>query len=250
MTFVKIGASQFEAIVQTRPADSAWDGRESKAVTFSATYADAAALFVNDAPWAVIVKDETGALVSETDMSVYSLAGSITDNRNGTVTAKMGKYKETELLTIPLSVPPKDHKEATAIRTAIETAAQSLDDQEALTAKALYPEWSELVKKSFTPEKAGFKFRHGGDLYKTIGEKTAFESQWIPGEGTESLFVRIDEAHAGTADDPIPYSGNMALENGLYYEQNGTVYRCTRDTINPVHNALADLVGIYVEIAA
>ena len=24
-------------------------------------------------------------------------------------------------------------------------------------------------------------------------------------------------------------------------------YRCTRDTINPVYNALADLIGLYVE---
>lgn len=28
---------------------------------------------------------------------------------------------------------------------------------------------------------------------------------------------------------------------------NNVIYRCTRDMINPVYNALADLVGIYVE---
>ena len=26
-------------------------------------------------------------------------------------------------------------------------------------------------------------------------------------------------------------------------------YRCTRDTVNPVYNALADLIGLYVEKA-
>ena len=46
----------------------------------------------------------------------------------------------------------------------------------------------------------------------------------------------------------IAYDGNMALENGKYYVQNEIVYRCTRDTVNPVYNALADLVGIYVEV--
>ena len=25
------------------------------------------------------------------------------------------------------------------------------------------------------------------------------------------------------------------------------VYRCTRDTVNPVYNALSELVGLYVE---
>ena len=48
-------------------------------------------------------------------------------------------------------------------------------------------------------------------------------------------------------EDPIPYDGNMALESGKYYSQSGAVYLCTRDTVNPVYNALADLVGIYVK---
>lgn len=66
--------------------------------------------------------------------------------------------------------------------------------------------------------------------------------------GTESLYTRIDEHHDGTKYDPIPYSGNMALQNGKYYMQGGVLYKCTRDTGNPVYNALADLVGIYVEL--
>jgi glycosyltransferase EpsD len=71
---------------------------------------------------------------------------------------------------------------------------------------------------------------------------------YVPGVGTESLFARIDEAHVGTEDDPIPYSGNMALENGKYYTEGGKVYRCTRDTVNPVYNSLSALVGLYVEV--
>lgn len=77
---------------------------------------------------------------------------------------------------------------------------------------------------------------------------TAHTSQadWVPGTGTESLYVRIDEAHDGSKYDPIPYSGNMALEKDKYYVQEGIVYLCTRDTGNPVYNALDELVGIYV----
>lgn len=47
--------------------------------------------------------------------------------------------------------------------------------------------------------------------------------------------------HAGTQEDPIPYDGNNI--------QNETVYKCTRDTEIPVYHALADLIGIYVEVA-
>ena len=97
--------------------------------------------------------------------------------------------------------------------------------------------------------KKGFKFRHGNTLYKTEQPEHTFTSVYVPGNaGTESLFSEIDETHAGTLDNPIPYNGNMALESGKYYIQDGVTYLCTRDTVNPVYNALAELVGLYVEV--
>jgi hypothetical protein len=39
----------------------------------------------------------------------------------------------------------------------------------------------------------------------------------------------------------------MTLEAGKYYLQDGVIYLCIRDTENPVYNALAELVGLYVE---
>ena len=39
----------------------------------------------------------------------------------------------------------------------------------------------------------------------------------------------------------------MALASGLYYSQDGVVYLCSRNTVNPVYNPLSELVGIYVE---
>ena len=62
-----------------------------------------------------------------------------------------------------------------------------------------------------------------------------------------SLFERIDETHDGSKYDPIPYEGNMALESGKYYMQDGVTYLCSRDTGNPVYHALSELVGLYVE---
>lgn len=37
-------------------------------------------------------------------------------------------------------------------------------------------------------------------------------------------------------------------ENGKYYSQTGTLYKCVRDTGNPVYHPLSDLVEIYVEV--
>ena len=122
--------------------------------------------------------------------------------------------------------------------------AQSLDDAQALNVKAIYPQWQEIIGQTVA---MGFKFQHGEKLYKTIQDNLLIQEQWIPGEGTESLYTVIDETHAGTQEDPIPYDGNMALENGKYYSQDGAIYLCNRDTEIPVYQELKDLVGIYVE---
>ena len=125
--------------------------------------------------------------------------------------------------------------------------AQTLPDTDALEVKGIYPTWESLVGWS-TTVKQGYKFTHGDKLYKTMQPEYTFTAQYEPGSlGTESLFAVIDETHAGTMDDPIPYDGNMELVEGLYYIQNGVVYLCTRSTGQPVHHALADLVGLYVE---
>lgn len=130
--------------------------------------------------------------------------------------------------------------EAIRYRGVIEQAAQSLDDNTALTAVALYPEWAPGVDYT-----TSHKVQRSGKLYRCIQTHTA-QDGWEP-EITASLWAQINEINSGTLDDPIPYSGNMALSAGLYYTQDGDVYRCTRDTGNPVYNSLAELVGLYVE---
>lgn len=140
-------------------------------------------------------------------------------------------------------------KDAKAYRAAIEAGSNAVErtDAEALKVKGIYPAWESLI--GYTAEKAEFKFTYNGDLYKTIPENHAFSAEWVPGVGTESIYTRIDEAHTGNYDDPIPYEGNMELFEGLYYSQGGVVYLCTRSTGQPVYHDLSALVGIYVEVA-
>ena len=131
---------------------------------------------------------------------------------------------------------------ARKLRPYIEKSAQSLADAEALQAVELYPEWAPGMAYAI-----GFKLRRNGKLYRVLQGHTAMVG-WEPETITAAaLYTEINEAHAGTLEDPIPYDGNMALESGKYYTQDGVVYRCIRDTINPVYHPLADLVGLYVE---
>ena len=117
----------------------------------------------------------------------------------------------------------------------------SVDDNTALRILAFYPEWA-----SDTDYTAGYKVQRGGKLWRAIQTHTSQEG-WEPSTATASIWEEICESHAGTPEDPIPYNGNMALESGKYYSQNSKIYRCTRDTGNPVYHALSELVGLYVE---
>lgn len=120
-----------------------------------------------------------------------------------------------------------------------------LTDEEALSVKSAYPDWEEFIGKEL---KTGMKVQHGGKLYKARQDVNPVLENQPPSVDTAALYEEINETHAGTAEDPIPYNNNMTLEEGKYYSQDGEVYLCTRDTEIPVYNPLKDLVGIYVEV--
>lgn len=130
--------------------------------------------------------------------------------------------------------------EALMMRRHIETAVQSLPANDALAVVTLHPAWAEGMELA-----AGMRVQYAGGLYEVLQAHTA-QADWTP-DVSPALFAAVDEEHAGTAGDPIPYSGNMALTDGLYYTQDGVVYKCTRDTGTPVYAPLRDLVGLYVE---
>lgn len=120
-----------------------------------------------------------------------------------------------------------------------------VDDNTALRMKSFYPTFESIVGQTV---KKGYKFTHNGKLWRTVQPEMTIQSHYTPSVGMESLYTEVCETHDGTLDDPIPYGGNMVLENGKYYFQNYTIYLCNRDTVNPVYNSLAELVGLYVEI--
>ena len=117
----------------------------------------------------------------------------------------------------------------------------TVDDQTALRMVEFYPEWA-----AGTTYTVGYKVKRNGKLWRCVQAHTS-QAGWEP-ENAASLWTEICETHDGTIDDPIPYSGNMALESGKYYSQSGVTYLCNRSTGQPVYNALSELVSIYVEV--
>lgn len=136
-------------------------------------------------------------------------------------------------------------EDVTAIFIKTQLNTVDIPDQTSLRMMNYYPSFEEIIGQTVD---IGFKFTYNGEMYKTIQPTLLIQEHYKPGEGTESLYTRIDLERTGAIYDPIPYSGNMALEYGKYYTQDDVVYLCNRDTVNPVHNALSELVGIYVKI--
>ena len=137
---------------------------------------------------------------------------------------------------------------ALQLRPVIEKASQSLDDAVALTAVELFPYWKVLVEKGEKVSK-GFRFQYEGKLYRTEQPEYTFVEHYVPGApGMESLFSLVDESHAGSKEDPIPFEKNMEIYEGLYYSQYGVLYRCIRSSGQPLYHDLALLVGSYVEV--
>ena len=131
--------------------------------------------------------------------------------------------------------------EVTRLLIAQQINTIAVDDNTALRMAEFYPEWA--VGQAYT---TGYKTQNNGKLWRCLQAHTA-QTGWEP-ENAASLWTEICESHDGTKYDPIPYNGNMALESGKYYIQGGVTYLCNRDTGQPVYNALAELVGLYVEV--
>lgn len=135
---------------------------------------------------------------------------------------------------------------AQKMRAAMDSAGAVLTDAQAVECALIYPEWASLIGTTATP---GRRFRHDGTLYKVRDDAAehVFSAEWPPGVNTAALYEAIDATHAGTIDEPIPWAQPMELYAGKYYTEGGKVYRCTRDSGQPLAYNLADLVGLYVE---
>ena len=115
MIYVKVNGTLYPATIDGQMQDYTWDNRESKTITMQGTYDEIVGLFKDGALWSIVMKetvqkrnedgspvlDEAGNPVteeqtSEWDNSEFSMSGPITDNRDGTVSIKMGKPTDLE----------------------------------------------------------------------------------------------------------------------------------------------------------
>ncbi len=114
--YVKVNGTEYPATVNGNLADRNWNGRDTKTIYLTMSHDAVAALLPDNTPWSIVMREtqdvldeqgqptgETKEVVNEYDNSAYSLAGQITDYRNGTVSIKMGKPTAEEKLSAQLA---------------------------------------------------------------------------------------------------------------------------------------------------
>lgn len=239
--FLKVNGQEHPVTHISKYQDGEWGGRSTQTLYLTMSHDEAAALLPDNTPWSIVQRDmvdvldeqgkptgESKEVVNEWDNSEYSLAGDITDHRDGTVSIKMGKPTESELSAATVtalvgqSITPQ---RAAKLRPVIEAAATSLPDSDAATAVELFPKWEyphDYVVGDRVNDISTNK------LYKCVQAHTS-QALWEPA-ATPALWVVIDVAHAGTQDDPIPAARGMEYTYGLFYKdpEDTKLYLCER----------------------
>lgn len=127
--------------------------------------------------------------------------------------------------------------------SALNSFLVELPDSDAAKLPLCYDAW-----KTDTAYKVGDRVLCDGKLWKCRQAHTSQEN-WKPSINTASLWEVINVENAGTLDDPIPYDQTMTVYNGKYYLEEGIIYKCIRDSGQPLYATCASLVGNYFEVS-
>ena len=220
--------------------------RETLTITATMSYTEAAAHFVDGAVFTLT--DEFGGSYEWRD---HGVAGAITDNRDGTVTAVMGKNntaeqdaldeatKAREAAETLAGQPISTQDEAEAVRTQIESmyAAADMDADGRISNRNLAPLWKPGNHKT------GEVFRaNAGD-----GLGPEWEQVWrVYQDYDNAVYPDVAPGQSAWLTFNIPYHGTTpetALPfvpgqpaHAIYHSgeymiyTDGYVYRCTQDT--------------------
>lgn len=246
--FIKVNGQEYPATCIYNYKDRNWDMRETQTVHLTMPYAQAAALLPSGTPWSNVFREtkdkldndgnptgKTEEVVTEEDMSAYSLSGAITDHRDGTVSIKMGKPTETESTVgavVALTGEVVTMARAAELRPVIEQASASLSDGEAAKSPELFPRWADHIGETVKPGDRRSDMDESGVLHVyrvNKGQGHTTQENWPP-HSTPAMWTIINVDHAGTQDDPIPAARGMEYTYGLYYKdpEDTKLYLCER----------------------
>lgn len=107
-------------------------------------------------------------------------------------------------------------------------AATDIPDEQALEMPDLFKSWDEALAAG-EELAANTVLNLDGQLYRVVQAVTPQAHQRPDGEGMLAIYRPINQTHAGTAEDPVPFVYGMDTEQGKYYSYGGKVYLCNLD---------------------
>lgn len=132
---------------------------------------------------------------------------------------------EEAIANQPVPTPTPEEQGLILLKSMAATAT-TLTDTVALSIPDILSTWDELLAAG-EPIQPGVCLVHEGQVYRMVQstEVTPQAHQPPGGEGMLAVYRPIDEEHAGTQSDPIPWVYGMDCMEGKYYSYNGKIYR-------------------------
>ena len=115
--------------------------------------------------------------------------------------------------------------------TTIEDRCRFLEHYESKEQDGVYYDWYTIDSH--------YRMCSNAEGLRKVEQQVAAEAAVTPqahqaphDEGMLAIYRPIDQTHAGTLEDPIPFVYGMDTEEGKYYAYEGTTYLC-RQTMTP-----------------
>lgn len=231
MIYLKINDTLYPASFRQRVQDADWNNRGSMAITVNMSHEQAAQTFVTGLRWEHVQQLDGENVV--TDYSEYEMAGPITDNRDGTVTAKMGKAVAADTNSVLTgNAQPMTIREAEELRVQMEAtfekAAPVMTNDEVITNRVMCKVWAA------GKHTVGEVYTTGEQLWQCIQDyDNAVYPDIVPGGAAWGTFHK--PYHGTTKETAMPWvaptgAHDMYLAGEYMIWIDGTVQLCVRDT--------------------
>lgn len=118
---------------------------------------------------------------------------------------------------------------AEQLRRALQMYANTLTEEQALEIASVYPAW-EAERAYAVGDIISYGTNSLGDpqLYKVVQAHTS-QAEWLPGQGTDSLYDAIGLTDSGYPVWSQPSGAHDAYNKGDIVDYNGTLYRSLID---------------------
>lgn len=124
-----------------------------------------------------------------------------------------------------------------ALAEQVKTAASAfvaesttLTDEQALAMPDLLKDWDKALAKGETLAYNSVVMKDGKPYRVAQDGGVTPQAHQVPGgDGMLAVYRPIDQTHAGTLEDPIPWVYGMDCTTGLYYSYAGAVWLCGGD---------------------